>query len=151
MQRIIKTVNRGREYIYSTPTKAMELLNGLFSSFFCLVFLINGDTLSGFRIYINFNYLGPKWFWIFMLFIGLAQLNYMRKDTLESNIKSALVMHISSVNWLVVAIMFGSIYPPLSTGFFTYSWFSVISCLTALHLDSQNTYELLIRKEIKDA
>lgn len=150
MQRIIKKVNRGRNYLFSTPTKPIEFLNGLLSVFFGLVYLINGSSLSQLESYLNFSYMGPIWIWWIVVFLGMLQLNYMRRDTLDFNIKSALVMHTCALMWFVISVLFGSNYSPLSTGFFTYFWLSAVCSLTALQLDNRNTYELLIRKELEE-
>ena len=150
MQRIIKRVNRGSNYLFSTPTKPIQFLNGVVSLFFGLVYLINGSSLNQLKIYLNFSYMGPIWIWWVVVFLGILQLNYMRKDTLDFNIKSALVMHTCALMWFVISILFGSDYPPLSTGFFTYFWISVVCSLAALQLDNRNTYELLIRKELEE-
>lgn len=151
MKRIIKKVNQGRNYLFSTPTKSMEFLNGSLSVTFGLIFLANGAALSMLKTYLNFAYIGPKWLWSVMILLGVLQLKYACSDTLESNVKSALTLHTCAVMWFVICLMFGSDYPPLSTAFTTYLCFAVMCSLTALHLDGQNTYELLLRKEIKDA
>ena len=150
MKRIIIKVNQGRNYLFSTSTKPIQFLNGVISLFFGLVYLISGSSLSRLKIYLNFTYVGPIQIWWILVFLGILQLNYVRKDTLDSNIKSALVMHCCALMWFVISILFGSNYPPLSTGFFTYFWLSVVCSLTALQLDSQNAYELLMRKELED-
>ena len=150
MQRIIKKVNKGRNYLFSTPTKPIQFLNGVLSVFFGLVYLINGASLNQLKSYLNFSYMGPIWIWWIVVFLGILQINYMRRDTLDFNIKSALVMHTCALMWFVISILFGSDYPPLSTGFFTYFWLSVVCSLTALQIDNQNAYELLMRKELEE-
>lgn len=151
MKKIIMKVNQGRNYIYSTPTKSMEFLNGFLSIFFGLVFLANGTVLGLLKLYLNFSYIGPKWVWGIPVLLGVLQLKYACSDSLESNVKSALIMHTCALMWFIISLLFGSDYPPLSTGFFTYLCIAAMCSLTALHLDGQNTYELLLRKEIKDA
>lgn len=150
MKRIIKKVNQGRNYLFSTPTKPIQFLNGVISLFFGLVYLISGPTLNQLKIYLNFSYMGPIQIWWIVVFLGILQLNYARKDTLDSNIKSALVMHTCALMWFVISVLFGSNYPPLSTGFFTYFWLSLVCSLTALQIDNQNAYELLMRKELEE-
>ena len=147
---VTKRVNKGRNFLYSTPTKIIEFLMSMCSLSFGTVYLLNGAALNKLKIYLSFAYIGPIWLWWVMIILGVLQFHYMRKDTLDSNIKSALVMHVVAVMWFIIAVMFLTDYPPLSTGFFTYFWFSVVCSLTALELDSQNTMELLLRKEIKD-
>ena len=151
MKRIIIKVNQGRNYIYSTPTKSMEFFNGFLAIFFGLVFLVNGTALGLLKLYLNFSYIGPKWVWGIPVLLGVLQLKYACSDSLESNVKSALIMHTCSLMWFIISLLFGSDYPPLSTGFFTYLCIAAMCSLTALHLDGQNAYELLLRKEIKDA
>ena len=150
MQRVVKKVNQGRAYLFSTPTKAVEFLNGCCMFFFGLVFIFNGAALGQFKFYMNFTYIAPPWLWWLAIVIGLIQLNSMRRDTLESNIMSVLMLKLSSLVWFVFAVLFGSEYPPLSTGFFTYTWVSFICLMAGFHLGGQNTYELLIREEYRD-
>ena len=150
MKRIIIKANQARNYVFSTPTKSVEFLTAFLAISFGLVFLINGSALSALKLYLNFAYIGPIWIWVASVLLGLLQLKYACSDTLESNIKSALTMHTCAVMWFILSLMFGSDYPPLSTAFTTYMCISIMCSLTAFHLDAQNTYELLLRKEIKD-
>ena len=149
MKRILLKVNQGRVYLFSTPTKAIEALNGLTLSLFGLVFLINGATLGQYKFYVNFMYMGPSWIWWVVMLLGITQLNAARKDTLESNMMSAICLKLSALVWFVISLMFGSDYPPLSTGFFTYMSFSLLNVLGGFHLSAQNTYELLMRNEYR--
>lgn len=150
MKRIIMKVNQGRRYLFSTPTKAIEFLNGLATILFGLVFLLNGSILGKFKLYLNFNYVGPLWVWGIVVMLGMVQLNSMRKDTLESNMLSAITLKVSALVWFLIAIMFGADYPPLSTGIGTYFSMGVVFVLAGLHLSGQNEYELLIREEYRD-
>lgn len=149
MKRIINKVHEGREYLFSTPTKAIEFLNGICALMFGLVFLMNGSTLGKFKFYLSFAYVGPLWVWWFVVILGAVQLNAMRKDTLESNMLSAIFLKLSALMWFLSALMFGSDYPPLSTGFFTYVNFSLVTVLAGFHLSIQNTFELLLRDEVR--
>lgn len=150
MKRIVKAVNQGREYIFHIPTKSIELLNGLTAFFFAIVFMVNGATLSEHKFYLNFKYAGPSWIWIIVLILSIIQLNAMRKETLESNILSAIVLKVSALFWFMAALMFGSDYPPLSTGFFTYSILSFITVLAGYEISAQNTKQLLKRAECRN-
>ena len=151
MKRIIIKINQARNYVFSTPTKSMEFLTAFLAISFGSVFIINGKALTALKLYLNFSYAGPTWIWIVAVILGLLQLRYACSDTLESNVKSALTMHTCAVMWFILSLMFGSDYPPLSTAFTTYLCICVMCSLTAFHLDAQNTYELIVRKEIKDA
>lgn len=151
MKRIILKVNQGRQYLFSTSTKSIEFLNGLSAFLFGLVFLLNGAALGNYKFYLNFNYIGPIWVWWFVVILGAIQLNSMRKDTLESNMISAIALKLSALMWFMSALMFGSDYPPLSTGFFTYLSFSLVMVLAGFHLSAQNTYELLLRNENRES
>ena len=150
MKRIIMRVNQGRRFLFHLPTKSIEFLNGLLALMFGLVFMMNGSSLVQYKSYVAFTYVGPVWLWFVISMIGVFQLNAMRKETLESNMLSAIVLKVSSLLWFLVAILFGSTYPPLSTGFFTYLIISLVCVLAGYELSAQNTYELLLRKEYRE-
>lgn len=150
MKRIIQKVNLGRRYLFSTPTKAIEFLNGIALILFGLVFLLNGNMLGKYRLYLDFNYVGPLWVWGIVVIIGLIQLTHMRRDNLESNMVSAITLKVSALVWFLIAVMFGADYPPLSTGIGTYFILGLVDVLAGLHLSGQNDYELLIREEYRN-
>ena len=106
VKKIIIKVNQGRNYLFSTATKPIQFLNGVVSLFFGLVYIINGASLNQIKVYLNFAYMGPIWIWWVVVFLGILQLNYMRRDALDSNIKSALVMHTCALMWFVISILF---------------------------------------------
>ena len=56
MKRILIKVNQGGSYLFSTPTKPIQFLNGVVSLFFGLVYLIIGSSLNQLKIYLNFSY-----------------------------------------------------------------------------------------------
>ena len=147
MQRIVKKINQGRVYLFQHPTKSIEILSGLCSVFFGLVFVINGNSLVKNEFYQSFDYVGPMWIWWLVILLGTIQLNSSRKDTLESNILSAITLKVNALVTFIIALMFAADYPPLGTGFFTYSILSGFYLLAGIELSVQNTYELLIRTE----
>lgn len=150
MKHIISKANQFRKYLFSTPTKSIEFLNGLSMTLFGLIFLFNGSILSKHKIYLNFNYMGPIWVWWLTVIIGLIQLNAMRRDTLESNTVSAIFLKVSALMWFLIALMFGADYPPLSTGVGTYLAMCLVNIMAGFHLSAQNDYEFLIREEYRD-
>ena len=145
MNKVILKVNQGREFLFSTPTKSIEFLNGLCILFFGLVVLLNISSLGTYKFYASFSSIAPIWVWWISIIVGFIQLKNIGRDTLESNIMSVLMLKVSAFLWLLFAILFGAEYPPLSTGFFTYLWFSVVCLLGGFNLGAQNTYELLLR------
>ena len=147
MKRILLKANQGRVYLFQHPTKSIEILSGLLSVFFGLVFFINGKSLIKNEFYRSFDYVGPMWIWWLVILLGTTQLNASRKDTLESNILSAITLKVNSLVTFIIALMFAADYPPLGTGFFTYSILSGFYLLAGIELSVQNTYELLIRTE----
>lgn len=147
MQRVVKKINQARKYLFHVPTKSIEFISGLCSLFFGLVFMINGNALVKNRFYESFNYIGPNWIWWLVFLLGIIQLNAMRKDTLESNILSAITLKVNALVTFIIALMFASEFPPIGTGFFTYGVLSAMYLLAGIELSEQNTYELLIRSE----
>lgn len=147
MKRIIIKVNQARKYLFHVPTKSIEFISGICSLFFGLVFIINGNSLVKNEFYQSFDYVGPMWIWWLVILLGIIQLNASRKDTLESNILSAITLKVSALVTFIIALMFAADYPPLGTGFFTYSVLSGFYLLAGIELSEQNTYELLIRTE----
>lgn len=115
------------------------------------MFLINGASLGTYKFYVSFTSIAPPWLWWICIIVGFIQLKSLSKNTLESNIMSVLMLKISAFLWLLFAILFGAEYPPLSTGFFTYLWFSVVCLLGGFHLGAQNTYELLLREAYRNS
>lgn len=63
MQRVIKKINQGRVYLFQHPTKSIEILSGLLSVFFGIVFIINGNLLIKNEFYRSFDYVGPTPSW----------------------------------------------------------------------------------------
>lgn len=150
MQKIINKTNQFRRYLFSTPTKAIEFLSGLSTTLFGLIFLLNGNLLGKYKLYLSFNYVGPLWVWGIVVIIGLIQLNAMRRDTLESNTISAINLKVTAVVWFLIGVMFGADYPPLSTGVGTYFSMSLVNLMAGFHLSAQNDYEFLIREEYRN-
>lgn len=149
MKKVLNKISQGRQFLFRPPTKGIEFLSGISLFFFGLVMSINNSSLLTNQFYKNFTFVGPSWIWIFVMSLGIIQLNALRKDTLESNILSAIVLKVSSLVWCLLALTFGSGYPPLNTAFFTYLSLSCITLLAGYELEVQNDYELLIREEIR--
>ena len=88
--------------------------------------------------------------WWLAVIIGLIQLNAMRRDTLESNTVSAIFLKVAALMCFLIALMFGSDYPPLSTGVGTYLAMCLVNLMAGFHLSAQNDYEFLIREQYRD-
>lgn len=150
MKHVIRKANQFRKYLFSTPTKSIEFLSGLSMTSFGLIFLFNGSILSTHKIYLRFNYIGPIWVWWLAVIIGLIQLNAMRRDTLESNTVSAIFLKVAALMCFLIALMFGSDYPPLSTGVGTYLAMCLVNIIAGFHLSAQNDYEFLMREKYRN-
>ena len=150
MRRVLITTLQIRNYLFSTSTKAVEFLNGIATALFGLIFLLNGDILGKYKLYLSFNYVGPLWVWWILVILGVIQINAMRTDTLESNTVAAITLKVSALVWFLIGLMFGANYPPLSTGVGTYFTMSLVNLMAGFHLSAQNDYEFLIREEYRN-
>ena len=127
-----------RDWCFKTPTRLVELISGFCAFFFSSAFLMDFSIFIVNHPYRNFSYLSSKWLWILMFFMSILQLIVAGRSTLKSNEKSAYLLLWFSLVWIIIAVVFASDYPPISTGFFTYSILSIVNLVSYFYLDHLN-------------
>lgn len=141
---------KSRQYIFGLPTKGIELFSGICAFFFSMVFLIGGSLPERFNVYKNFEYIDHPIVWVGMLAISIVQLRVVWKDTLESNIASAILLRVSCFIWFVCALLFGVDGLMLNTAFFTYSTMAFICLAASFEITARNKNEDLVRNECRN-
>lgn len=149
ISRFINMISRGRAYIFSPTTKAIEFLNGLCLFFFSGVLSINGFLETNISHYIYFDYVDTPWIAIGMFVLSIIQLWVFTKSTLESNILSVIVLRLSSFTWVMWGLFFGTEYIFRSTGFFTYLSIALVCLLASFEQGVINRYEDATRKNCR--
>ena len=127
-----------RDWCFKTPTRLVELISGFCAFFFSSAFLMDFSIFVINHPYRNFSYLSSRWLWILMFFMSILQLIFAGRSTLQSNKKSAYLLLWFSLVWIIIAVVFASDYPPISTGFFTYGILSIVNLISYFYLDHLN-------------
>ena len=127
-----------REWAFRTPTRMVELISGFVAFFFSSAFLLDISIYVVQHPYRNFSYLSSKWLWFIMFLLSILQIIYAGISTVKSNLKSAQLLLWFSLVWIIIAVVFATDYPPISTGFFTYSILSVVNLISYFYLDHLN-------------
>lgn len=127
-----------REWAFRTPTRMVELISGFVAFFFSSAFMIDASIYVVNHPYRNFSYLSNKWLWFVMFLLSILQIVYAGRSTVKSNLKSAQLLLWFSLVWIIIAVVFATDYPPISTGFFTYGILSVVNLTSYFYLDHLN-------------
>lgn len=146
---MIKTIKRFQAFVFSMPTKNIELMTGVLGIGFAVAFLTNGESLINQEIYTNFKYIHDPKIWLGMLFLSILQLRFMCSNTLESNIKSSLTLKAAFLMWISVAALFGSKVPPLNTGVVVYPVIAFLCLMASFNLDIRVKSIELVHKECR--
>lgn len=127
-----------RNWCFNTPTRLIELVSGFCAFFFSSAFLMDISLFIANHPYRNFSYLSSKWLWMLMFVMSILQLLYAGRSGIKSNQKSAVLLLWFSLIWIIIAVVFASDYPPISTGFFTYAILSIVNLISYFYLDHLN-------------
>lgn len=127
-----------REWAFRTPTRMVELISGFVAFFFSSAFMLDISIYVVNHPYRNFSYLSNKWLWFVMFLLSILQIVYAGRSSTKSNLKSAQLLLWFSLVWIIIAVVFASDYPPISTGFFTYGILSVVNLISYFYLDHLN-------------
>ena len=125
-------------WIFETKTRPGELFSGVTAFFFAIVMMIDYNVIVLRESYATFGELTTAWLWLAILILAVLQVAESTKDSLISNQRSAQLALWFSLIWCIIAILFASNYPPLSTGFFTYMIFSIANFITYFYIDGNN-------------
>ena len=135
---LLRNIKDLREWAFRTPTRIVELISGFIAFFFSSAFIMDISFYMANHPYRNFSYLSNKWLWIIMFFLSILQIIYAGRSTLKSNLKSAQLLLWFSLVWIIIAVVFASDYPPISTAFFTYAILSIVNLTAYFYLDHLN-------------
>lgn len=137
-QHIINYLRNKLHWVFETKTRFGELLSGLTAFFFAIVMMIEYHVIILRESYATFGKLTTKWIWLVVLVFAALQVIESTKTHLVSNQRSAQLALWFALIWFIIAILFASNYPPLSTGFFTYMIFSFANFIIYFYLDGNN-------------
>lgn len=119
-------------------TKPIELANSLIGFTFSGMFIINNGVIDKHYPYRNFIYMSSIWVWVLIFIMSILQFKTLLNDNYKSSLKAAVLLLWFSLIWMVIGIVFGTDYPPVSTAFGTYTSISIINFVTYLYLDDTN-------------
>lgn len=121
-----------------SPTRPVELLSGLTAFFFSVIMMVEYHIIVLQDSYINFGKITSKWLWIVVLIFSIMQIIEACKNHLISNLRSAQIALWFTLVWFIIALLFASNYPPLSTGFFTYTLLAFTNFIIYVYLEDEN-------------
>lgn len=119
-------------------TKPIELINSLYGAVFSGIFIIYNGAIDNYYPYRNFMYISTIWIWILVFIISIVQFKTMFNNNIKNSLKTAVLLLCFSLLWIIVGVVFGTDYPPVSTAFGTYTSLSIINFVSYLYLDNTN-------------
>lgn len=135
---IINYLGDKLDWVFETRTRFGELLSGLSAFFFAVVMMIDYNVIILRESYATFGTLTTKWIWFIVLVLAVLQIVESAKNHLVSNLRSAQLALWFALIWFIIALLFASKYPPISTAFFTYTLFSFANFIIYFYLEGNN-------------
>lgn len=135
---IINYLGDKLDWVFETRTRFGELLSGLSAFFFAVVMMIDYNVIILRESYATFGALTTKWLWFIVLVLAVLQVVESTKNHLVSNLRSAQLALWFALIWFIIALLFASNYPPISTAFFTYTLFSFANFIIYFYLEGNN-------------
>lgn len=139
---LLRNIKDLREWAFRTPTRIVELISGFIAFFFSSAFIMDLSFYMVSHPYRNFSHISSKWLWVLMFFLSIMQIIFAGRSTLKSNLRSAQILLWFSLIWIIIAVVFATDYPPLSTEFFTYAILSIVNLTAYFYLDHLNKSKL---------
>lgn len=118
------------EWIFSDAVRVVEIINAFTLISFAAIFIVGAVELSLVYPYRGFVFATSVWIWLSVLALGLAQWFLLLSTSLRSDRRSAIVLAASSVVFFILAGIFASDYPPLSTAVPIY-FINAVMCMLA--------------------
>lgn len=125
------------DWLFNTPTRALEVTSGLIGLFFSIVMLADYHVLVGLKTYEPFAYVRLKWGWLLLALLAIIQLYKTVDASINGKEKSAYLLLWFALAYAIISVLFAASYPPLSTGFSTYIILSVINTMGYMHIDNE--------------
>lgn len=119
-------------------TKPIELVNSIIGMTFSGSFIIYNGIIDSYYPYRNFTYISTIWIWVLVFLMSAVQFKTMFSNNIKNSLKAAVLMLWFSLVWVIVGVVFGTDYPPISTAFGTYTSLSIINFVSYLYLDNKN-------------
>ena len=105
---------RLQEWLFSTGTRAVELISGCGLLGFSLAFANHSELLTRYPIYHKFAALPPVLTISVFALVGLAQLVLMAWQQLRANILSGFFLLVGGMLWFLIFSAFSANFPPLN-------------------------------------
>lgn len=105
------------DWIFPTAdsVRPFEIISALTLMSFSTIFIIGGVSISLEYPYRGFAVASSIWWWVGMFVLGACQWMALKRTSIRSDRRSAILLALSSVVYLVLVGLFSSDYPPLST------------------------------------
>lgn len=117
-------------WIFSDGVRVVEIINAFTLISFAAIFILGATELSLIYPYRGFVFATSVWIWLGVLVLGLTQWLLLLGTSLRSDRRSAIVLAASSVVCFILAGIFASDYPPLSTAVPIY-FIDAVMCMLA--------------------
>lgn len=140
---ICEKTRQFRKWVFATPTRIVELTNTGLLLTFPTIMIINSGGLIPTHPYRNFPLAMGNWPWVCGILLGLIQLWAMVLPSIKSDQVSGLALQVSMLGYFIIALIFGSDYPPISTAFTTYLIYAGVTGLAG--------HELLAKSKARDS
>ncbi len=103
------------DWLFDDAVRPIELMSSLTLMSFASIFIIGSVDISLEYPYRGFAVASSIWWWVAMFALGACQWLALTSKSLRSDRRSAILLAISMVVYLILVGLFSSDYPPLST------------------------------------
>ena len=103
------------EWLFADAVRPTEITNAVTLMAFSAIFMVGRTDIVLEYPYRGFAFAGCIWIWIAMFALGGCQWVAATRKSIRSDRRSAIILVISSIVYLVMVGVFSSDYPPLST------------------------------------
>ena len=116
-----------RQWFFGTGTRGLEILNAMLMLTWGVVSLLNKHTQALLPTYEKIGTMPALFISIIFFILGFAQLFYVAKSTINSNIASGFLLVVSGLVWSIVAVGYWGNYPPLTPGMVVYFPLAIVN------------------------
>jgi len=107
--------NKMVDWIFADGVRPIEIINALTLMSFAIIFIIGSVEISLEYPYRGFAFATAIWWWVGMFTLGACQWIALMSKSVRSDRRSAILLAVSMVVYLILVGLFSSDYPPLST------------------------------------
>lgn len=116
------------DWLFYDAVRPIELMSSLTLMSFAAIFIVGSVDIILEYPYRSFAIATSIWWWIAMFVLGACQFIALISQSVRSDRRSAILLAISMVVYLVLVGLFSSDYPPLSTAVPIY-FISAVMCM----------------------